>query len=111
MSDLEKAKENFLNGSNPTGFQLAETDVSRLFQIPQRLYGRAQELLKLETYFENTTNGAVEFCLVSGYSGVGKSVLVQELGRSIAKKTWVFNPRKIRSIPSKRSICGHCKCF
>jgi predicted ATPase/class 3 adenylate cyclase len=86
IADLEKAKENYQNGSNPSEILLAQSDVSRLFQIPQKLYGRTQELKKLETYFENTTFGSVEFCLVSGYSGVGKSVLVQELGRSIAKK-------------------------
>ncbi|SDA69474.1 Predicted ATPase [Algoriphagus alkaliphilus] len=84
--DLEKARENFQNGVNPDAFSLGLSDVSQLFQIPQRLYGRAQELHKLETFFENTSTGSVEFCLVSGYSGVGKSVLVQELGRSIAKK-------------------------
>jgi predicted ATPase/class 3 adenylate cyclase len=86
IADLERAKENFQNGSNPSEISLAQSDVSRLFQIPQKLYGRATELKKLETYFENTTYGSVEFYLVSGYSGVGKSVLVQELGRSIAKK-------------------------
>lgn len=86
VADLEKAQENFLNGSNPNEILLAQSDVSRLFQIPQKLYGRNLELKKLETYFENTTFGSVEFCLVSGYSGVGKSVLVQELGRSITKK-------------------------
>ncbi len=86
VADLTKAREYFRNGSSSTSIPLAQSDVSRLFQVPQKLYGRSAELNKLETYFENTTYGSVEFCLVSGYSGVGKSVLVQELGRSIAKK-------------------------
>ncbi|OOG77137.1 AAA family ATPase [Algoriphagus sp. A40] len=86
VMDLEKARENFSKGLNGLSLPLAQSDVSRLFQIPQKLYGRTQELNRLENFFENTTFGSVEFCLVSGYSGVGKSVLVQELGRSIAKK-------------------------
>lgn len=84
--DLAKAQELFQKGATASSIVLAESDVSRLFQVPQKLYGRSEELNRLETYFENTSYGSVEFCLVSGYSGVGKSVLVQELGRSIAKK-------------------------
>ena len=85
-TDLEKCREEILKANYEFSFKLAQKDVSRQFRIPQKLYGREEELKTLESLFEKTTHGAVEFCLVSGYSGVGKSVLVYELGRSIVKK-------------------------
>jgi predicted ATPase/class 3 adenylate cyclase/tRNA A-37 threonylcarbamoyl transferase component Bud32 len=85
-ADLEKCRDEIKNGFHDFTFELAKSDVSHLFQIPQKLYGRKEELEKLELYFDNASRGSVEFCLVSGYSGVGKSVLVHELGRSIVKK-------------------------
>lgn len=86
ISDLEKCQEEIRKGLFDFDFELGQSDVSPEFQIPQKLYGREKELETLHSYFEKVLLGSVEFCLVSGYSGVGKSVLVQELGRSIAQK-------------------------
>ncbi len=86
IADLEKCETEISNGLFDFHFKLGKFDVSPQFQIPQKLYGREKELEKLHTYFEKVILGSVEFCLVSGYSGVGKSVLVQELGRSIAQE-------------------------
>ncbi|MBN9350312.1 MAG: AAA family ATPase [Chitinophagaceae bacterium] len=85
-TDLEECRDRINKGFHGIGFEIAKADVSRTFQIPQKLYGREHELDRLESHFDNASNGSVEFCLVSGYSGVGKSVLVYELGRVIAKK-------------------------
>ncbi|HEX5111362.1 MAG TPA: serine/threonine-protein kinase, partial [Saprospiraceae bacterium] len=70
IADLEKCRDQYSRGGDFT-FQLAQTDVSRRFHIPQKLFGRENEIEKLESYFENAAEGAVEFCLVSGYSGIG----------------------------------------
>ncbi len=85
-ADLEKCRDEINKGFQDVDFELAKADVSRTFQIPQQLYGRQKELERLELHFDNASRGSVEFCLVSGYSGVGKSVLVHELGRSVVKK-------------------------
>lgn len=85
-SDLEKCSEQIRKGFLDFSFDLAQSDVFHIFQIPQKLFGRENELDRLELTFDNASRGSVEFCLVSGYSGVGKSVLVQELGRSIVQK-------------------------
>lgn len=86
VTDLEKCRDRMRKGYRDFSFELASADVSPVFQIPQKLYGRNYELDRLISHFENVSNGSVEFCLVSGYSGVGKSVLVYELGRFIVKK-------------------------
>ncbi len=84
--DLKKCKDIFLGGKSDDLFELGVKDVSRRFTIPQKLYGREQEMRELETYFDNTVLGTVQLCLITGYSGVGKSVLVYELARSIAQQ-------------------------
>lgn len=85
-ADLETCRDRMRKGFHDFSFELATSDVSPVFQIPQKLYGREKELDCLVSHFDNASNGSVEFCLVSGYSGVGKSVLVYELDRVIAKK-------------------------
>ncbi|MBV8329994.1 MAG: AAA family ATPase, partial [Verrucomicrobia bacterium] len=53
--------------------------------IPQRLYGRSVEFHKLVDAFERVAaNGNPELVLVSGYSGIGKSSVVNELHKVLA---------------------------
>jgi predicted ATPase/class 3 adenylate cyclase/GAF domain-containing protein len=85
-ADLEKCRDLWSKGQQEVSFQIGSSDVSRRFQIPQKLYGRENELSKLESCFNNAAEGAVEFCLVSGYSGIGKTSLVHELGKPIISK-------------------------
>jgi predicted ATPase/class 3 adenylate cyclase/tRNA A-37 threonylcarbamoyl transferase component Bud32 len=84
-ADLEKCRDLWNQGLNEVTFEIAQSDVSRRFQIPQKMYGRETEIRKLESCFENASHGAVEFCLVSGYSGMGKTSLVHELGKPIVR--------------------------
>jgi len=84
--DLEKIRDQWKKGWEDLSFQIAQSDISRHFRIPQKLYGRENEISKLESCFENASHGAVEFCLVSGYSGIGKTSLVHELGKPIVRK-------------------------
>lgn len=85
-ADLEQCSERILMGFHDFKFEIAAKDVSPVFQIPQKLYGREKELEFLSAQFDNALHGSVQFCLVSGYAGVGKSVLVYELGRTVMKK-------------------------
>lgn len=62
-------------------FPLGEKDHLQKFLIPQALYGRERELRELLDLFEQAVEGRTRFCLVHGYSGVGKSALVNEIDR------------------------------
>ncbi len=62
-------------------FPLGEKDHLQKFLIPQALYGRERELNELLELFEQAVEGRTRFCLVHGYSGVGKSALVNEIDR------------------------------
>merc|ERR1739838_267342 len=58
--------------------------------IPQKLYGREQEVTQLLTTFEKVTQGTTEMILISGYSGIGKSALVNEIHKPITKQRGQF---------------------
>ena len=85
IADLERCRIELAETGTLTSFELASADISRKFHIPQKLYGRETELMQLETSFANVIHGATELLLIAGYSGVGKTALVNELGKSIVR--------------------------
>ncbi|MDC0676284.1 sensor histidine kinase [Sorangium atrum] len=72
-------------------FPLVEHDVSDRFEIPQKLYGREEDVAALLRAFGRVMGtGASELVLVSGYAGIGKSALVHELYKPIVRERAVF---------------------
>src|SRR5882757_6200181 len=60
-------------------FPLCEHDTSDRLLVPEKLYGRAREIDMLLAAFDRVVAGsAPELVLVSGYSGIGKSSVVNE---------------------------------
>ncbi|OWY64091.1 serine/threonine protein kinase [cyanobacterium TDX16] len=91
-ADLERCTQQLTQKSQINSFQLGLQDVSEQFQIPQKLYGREAEIGALLAAFDrvaargneaNSQQFNVEMMLVSGYAGIGKSALVQELYKPI----------------------------
>ena len=71
-------------------FELAQHDFSGKFEIPQKLYGRENEINTLLQAFARVTNGNTEIMLVAGYSGVGKTALVHEVHKPMTEKRGYF---------------------
>src|SRR6476619_3206811 len=72
--------------------------------IPEKLYGRAREIDTLLGSFDRVvTSGKPELVLVSGYSGIGKSSVVQELHKVLVSPHGLFASGKFdqykRDIP------------
>ncbi|MBB5321951.1 diguanylate cyclase [Marinobacter oulmenensis] len=81
LHDLSRCADALANGQDLPAFALGEKDHLQKFLIPQSLYGRDRELKELLDLFEEAVEGETRFCLVHGYSGVGKSALVNEIDR------------------------------
>jgi diguanylate cyclase (GGDEF)-like protein len=73
-------------------FPLGQQDRCDRLQLSQEIYGREAALETLQTKFSEISNGEglSQLVLVSGYSGVGKSALVQELYRPMTVKQGYF---------------------
>jgi PAS domain S-box-containing protein len=85
-------------------FPLGQQDTSDRLLVPERLYGREREIETLLAGFERVvTSGRPELVLVSGYSGIGKSAVVNELHKALVPPRGLFASGKFdqykRDIP------------
>jgi PAS domain S-box-containing protein len=72
-------------------FPLGASDLSERLLVPEKLYGREREVEALLAAFDRVvTQGAAELVLVTGYSGVGKSSVVNELHKVLAPPRGLF---------------------
>lgn len=101
--DLEAIQENLTNRTDLSHFTLGQHDFSDQFHLPQKLYGRETELAELLNAFENVATGQSQLLLVAGYSGIGKTAVVQEIYKPITEKRGYFLAGKFdqfqRNIP------------
>jgi len=85
-------------------FPLGAHDAPKRLLIPEKLYGREREIEALLAAFERVVaNGTPELALVSGYSGIGKSSVVNELHKVLVPPRGLFASGKFdqykRDIP------------
>ncbi|MGC2721443.1 MAG: serine/threonine-protein kinase PknK, partial [Candidatus Acidiferrales bacterium] len=85
-------------------FVLGDHDTPDRLLIPERLYGRDREIDALLTAFDRiVTGGRPELVLVAGYSGIGKSAVVNELHKPLVPPRGLFASGKFdqykRDIP------------
>jgi PAS domain S-box-containing protein len=85
-------------------FPIGEHDTPDRLVIPQKLYGREREVEMLLAAFDRVVaTGTPELLLVSGYSGVGKSSVVNELHKVLVPPRALFASGKFdqykRDIP------------
>jgi predicted ATPase/GAF domain-containing protein/HPt (histidine-containing phosphotransfer) domain-containing protein len=84
-ADLRRCREQFARSKRLEAFALGKDDRNDELVIPQKLYGRAAASASLLASFERATLGAPELCLIGGGSGLGKTMLVQELHRQLVR--------------------------
>ncbi|HBL12984.1 MAG TPA: hypothetical protein DD379_16625, partial [Cyanobacteria bacterium UBA11162] len=89
-ADLEECLKQLRKTGRISDFLLGTQEACDRFQISQKLYGREQDVDTLLNAFERVTTGQSEFLLVAGYSGIGKSSLVQEIYKPITANRGYF---------------------
>lgn len=101
-ADLEECLYQLEQNGIISHFSIAQQDISDKFQLPQKLYGREREIETLLTAFDRVTSQS-EMILIAGYSGIGKTALVQEIYKPITEKRGYFISGKFdqyqRNIP------------
>ena len=90
-ADLRRCRMAWLEAKRIDPFELGENDISDRLRIPETPYGRESEIEVLRATFERVaTRGTAELLLVSGYAGIGKSTLVNELHRALVPRRGLF---------------------
>jgi predicted ATPase/signal transduction histidine kinase len=103
-ADLRQCLAEWQSQGRIDPFPLGAHDSSERLLIPEKLYGREREVDTLLAAFDRVVaQGTPELVLVSGYSGVGKSSVVNELHRVLVPPRGLFASGKFdqykRDIP------------
>ncbi|MDF0552377.1 ATP-binding sensor histidine kinase [Kamptonema sp. UHCC 0994] len=88
--DLDICLEQLQTRGNIEKFELGKRDISDRFTIPEKLYGREKEVNQLLAAFERVNTGAAEMMLVAGFSGIGKTAVVNEVHKPIVRQHGYF---------------------
>jgi PAS domain S-box-containing protein len=103
-ADLRQSLREWETTGRIEPFELGTNDTSDRLLIPEKLYGRDREIDTLLASFDRVmANGTVELVLVSGYAGIGKSSVVNELHKALVPPRGLFASGKFdqykRDIP------------
>ncbi|WP_293121124.1 serine/threonine-protein kinase PknK, partial [Moorena sp. SIO4G3] len=111
--DLETCLSQWHETGRVETFELGTQDICDRFVIPEKLYGRAREVETLRRAFdrvagktiaqEDSSRGRSEMMLVAGFSGIGKTAVVNEVHKPIVRQRGYFIKGKfdqfMRNIP------------
>ncbi|MDZ8053442.1 MAG: AAA family ATPase [Aulosira sp. ZfuVER01] len=101
--DLENCLYQLKETGRIESFEIGRRDVCDRFLIPDKLYGRDMEVQTLLQAFDRVSQGATEMMLVAGFSGIGKTAVVNEVHKPIVRQRGYFIKGKFdqfqRNIP------------
>jgi PAS domain S-box-containing protein len=101
-SDLRRCLAEWETRRRIDEFPLGEYDTPDRLLVPEKLYGRAREIDTLLGSFDRVVaSGRPELVLVSGYSGVGKSSVVNELHKVLVPPRGLFASGKFDQYKSE----------
>ncbi|MEH2185482.1 MAG: AAA family ATPase [Nostoc sp.] len=117
--DLEICWRQWRETGRIDGFELGVRDICDRFIIPEKLYGRQAEVESLLAAFDRVANPpesplgkgglrGVEMILVAGFSGIGKTAVVNEVHKPIVRSRGYFIKGKYdqfqRNIPLRAFV-------
>ena len=89
--DLYRCRAECDSAGQIDDFPLGTRDFSDRLLIPEKLYGRDQEVATLlEAFNRMVASGTPEVVLISGYSGIGKSSVVNQLRTALIPPRALF---------------------
>jgi len=109
--DLKKCLRQWDDKSEITHFSLGTKDISGRFQIPQKLYGRDDQIAVLMEGFSRVNMGNSELMLVTGPAGIGKSALIRELYKPITRAKGYFVGGKFDQLQRNRPYSAFFEAF
>lgn len=110
-ADLARCRAALAEEGRIRDFELAREDAPHRLHIPQKLYGRAQQVRLLADAFGRVAEGRRELLLVAGRAGVGKTALVHETHRLLLEKRGIYVEGKFDQLERKVPYRGWAQAF
>ncbi|MBO3463159.1 trifunctional serine/threonine-protein kinase/ATP-binding protein/sensor histidine kinase [Aetokthonos hydrillicola Thurmond2011] len=109
--DLENCLRELTQTDKIESFEIRRRDVCDRFLIPEKLYGRETEVETLLQAFERVSSGVTEMMLVTGFSGIGKTAVVNEVHKPILKQRGYFIKGKFDQFQRNIPLSGFVQAF
>ncbi|ESY51358.1 MULTISPECIES: ATP-binding sensor histidine kinase [unclassified Mesorhizobium] len=101
--DLQRCLSQWQAAGKIVPFTIGARDTPDRLMMPEKLYGRDIQIASLlNAYGRVATTGATELVIISGYSGIGKSSVVNEMNKAILSSRGLFASGKFEQ--EKRDI-------
>ncbi|RMH74486.1 MAG: GAF domain-containing protein [Cyanobacteria bacterium J007] len=103
LFDLQKCWQQWQEQRKIDPFELGTQDRCDCFTIPEKLYGRELPIQQLLKIFDTVAEGATKLVKIEGFSGIGKTAVVNEVHKPIVRQRGYFIKGKFdqfqRNIP------------
>ncbi len=114
--DLEQCLSQWLTTGEITEFDLGGRDLVDRFIIPEKLYGRAAAVKTLLDAFARVASPATpadrtELVLVAGFSGIGKTAVINEVHKPITRQQGYFIKGKFDQLNRNIPLSGFMQAF
>jgi len=93
-ADLEECQRRWTETGSIEPFPLGRQDDAGKLCLPQKLYGRSEDIAILLDAFDRVCAGSSELMLIAGYSGIGKSALAYEVHKPMVERRGTFTSGK-----------------
>ncbi len=90
LADLQQCEQMLKNEGKIELFPLGQQDIFDRLNLSQKLYGREEESKALLAAYDRVSQGAIEGLMVCGYSGIGKTMLINEVHKPMVKNKGYF---------------------
>ena len=90
LKDLNKCLDMFRNTNTIQDFKLDTSFGSNQFKISDKVFGRNNEINEISDYIKLSEESRAKLLLVSGDSGIGKTSLIDEVGKLIKNDSCYF---------------------
>jgi PAS domain S-box-containing protein len=99
-ADLEQCLSDWQKTGSIQYFTIGKLDQLAQFTIPQKLYGRETQVKLLLDAFNRINQGSFELILIGGYSGIGKTALVNTILKPLTQSKGYFSSGKFGQFQS-----------
>ncbi|WP_437320282.1 AAA family ATPase [Sorangium sp. So ce385] len=110
-ADLEECLRRYEADGRVDPFPLGERDAGGRLWLPEKLYGREAATQAVVAACERAAAGAVELFLISGHAGVGKSALVREVYKVLARRPGYFVSGKFGQLKQRTPYAAIAQAF
>ncbi len=110
-NDLVYCLDQQLDPEKLKGFEAGKLDAYDHFKLPDAVFGREQEIITLTDFLTQQSQVGVGLALLSGPSGIGKTSVIQEVGKRIIVNEGYFIKGKFEQLKTNISYFAFIQAF